>query len=209
MNPKIIGLSLFIATIIVLGSIVFSQQQIESQNKFQVKTEKFNTIEWNNEATRILPKQGELGSKWVLLWSDGTEKFLQSESPIIVKKTIAGNEIISTSYTYSHENYGMYQILIWKGELISEWNPKNTVENILLQIDAKTEKILDGLDLIPNCIVAYYDYYGEDNEIKNDLLFSECAKEDFRIRVNLIEGEYNQKSIDTIVFLSNNVVGKI
>jgi len=83
------------------------------------------------------------------------------------------------------------------------------VENIFLQTDAKTEKILEGLDLIPNCIVAYYDYYGKNNEIKNDLLFSECAKNDFRIRVNLVEGEYNQESINTVVFLSNMAVGKI
>ena len=60
-----------------------------------------------------------------------------------------------------------------------------------------------------NCVVGYYDYYGEDNEIKNDLLFSECAKEDYRIRINLVEGEYNQKSIDNMVFFSNLVLGKI
>jgi len=83
------------------------------------------------------------------------------------------------------------------------------VENIFLQTNAKTEKILQGLDLIPNCVVAYYDYYEESSEIKNDLLFSECAKKDFRIRINLVDGEYNQESINMIVFLSNNIIGKI
>ena len=102
-----------------------------------------------------------------------------------------------------------YQILIWKGALVSNWIPKEAIENIFLQTDAKTEKIIEGLDLIPNCMVGYYDYYGDENEIKNDLLFSECAKEDFRIRVNLIEGEYNQESVEKMVFLSNMVVGKI
>jgi len=209
MNFKIIGLAIVIAIIIISSSIIITQQGMESQNRLQVKTEKFDSEEWNNEATRILPKQGELGNEWVLLWSDATKKFIQSEAPIIIRKTIGGNEIISTSYSYAHKDFGTYQILIWKGDLVSEWNPKDAVENIFLQTNAKTEKILQGLDLIPNCVVAYYDYYGESSEIKNDLLFSECAKKDFRIRVNLVEGEYNQESINAVVFLSNNVVGKI
>jgi len=209
MNFKIVAISIVITVIVISGSIMFSQQGIESQNKLQVKTEKFESIEWNNEATRILPRQGELGTEWVLLWSDGTKKYQESESPIIVRKTIAGNEIISTSYSYAHKDFGTYQILIWKGGLISEWNPKDAVENIFLQTNAKTEKILQGLDLIPNCVVAYYDYYEESSEIKNDLLFSECAKKDFRIRINLVDGEYNQESINMIVFLSNNIIGKI
>jgi len=209
MNFKIVVISIVITVIVISGSIMFSQQGIESQNKLQVKTEKFESIEWNNEATRILPRQGELGTEWVLLWSDGTKKYQESESPIIVRKTIAGNEIISTSYSYAHKDFGTYQILIWKGGLISEWNPKDAVENIFLQTNAKTEKILQGLDLIPNCVVAYYDYYEESSEIKNDLLFSECAKKDFRIRINLVDGEYNQESINMIVFLSNNIIGKI
>lgn len=209
MNSKIIGSSLVIAIIIVSSSILFSQQQVESENKLQVKTEKFQGVEWNDEVTKILPRQGELGKEWTLLWSDATEKFIQAESPIIVRKTVAGNEVLLTSYNYAHKDYGTYQILIWKGELVSNGNPEDRVENIFLQTDAKTEKILEGLDLIPNCIVAYYDYYGENNKIKNDLLFSECAKKDFRIRVNLVEGEYNQESINTVVFLSNMAVGKI
>lgn len=209
MNFKIIGLAIVIATVIISSSIIYSHQESKSQDKLKIKTEKFDSIEWNDEATKILPKQGELGNEWRLLWSDGTKKYLESESPIIVKKTIGGNEIISTSYNYAHKDFGTYQVLIWKGELISDWDPKNAVENIFSQTNAKTEKSLQGLDLIPNCVVAYYDYYGESNEIKNDLLFSECAKKDFRIRINLVEGEYNQESINTIVFLSNKVVGKI
>ena len=143
------------------------------------------------------------------MWSDSTEKFIQAESPIIVRKTIAGNEILSTSYSYSHKDHGTYQILIWKGELVSDWNPKEAIENIFSQTDAKIEKILDNANLDTNCLVAYYDYYGNEKEIKNDLLFSECAKNDFRIRVNLVEGEYNQESLDNVVFFSNLIVGKI
>jgi len=63
--------------------------------------------------------------------------------------------------------------------------------------------------LIPNCVVGYYDIYGDEKEIKNELLFSECAKKDYRIRVNLVEGEYNQDAINKLVFLSNLAVGKI
>ncbi len=65
------------------------------------------------------------------------------------------------------------------------------------------------MDLIPNCVVGYYDIYGDEKEIKNELLFSECAKNDYRVRVNLVEGEYNQESIEKIVSLSNLAVGKI
>jgi hypothetical protein len=51
--------------------------------------------------------------------------------------------------------------------------------------------------------------YGDKKEIKNELLFSECTKKDYRIRVNLVEGEYNQDVIKELVFLNNLVVGKI
>lgn len=209
MNKKIIGLSIVAAIIVISGSTVFSQQQTESNSKFKINEEIFNNTEWNNEITEKLPTLNELGYGWELLWSDTSESFVQGENPILTRKTIADNEILSTSYSYVHKNNEIYQILIWKGELVSNWIPKEAVENIFLQIDAKTEKTIDGLDLIPNCILGYYDYYGEGNEIKNDLLFSECAKKDFRIRVNLIEGEYSQESIEKIVFLSNHVTGKI
>ncbi len=209
MSSKVFGGVIVIAVIIVSSSILFSQQKVESENKFQVYTEKFDNFEWNNEVTRILPREGELGREWTLMWSDATEEFVQSQSPIIVKKTIAGNEIFLTSYSYSHKVYGTYQILIWKGELVSNWNPNEAVENIFLQTDAKIEKILDDVNLNSNCVAAYYDFYEDGAEIKNDLLFSECAKNDFRVRVNLVEGEYSQDAINKLVFFSNLTVGKI
>lgn len=208
MHKKIIGVSIVIAIIIVSGSVLFSLQA-ESNNKFQVNEERFDNIAWNNEITEKLPTQMELGKDWKLLWSDATETFIVGENPIIFKKTIAGNEILSTSYSYSYEGFGTYQIFIWKGEMVSNWIPRNAIDNIFLQTDAKTEKILEGLDLIPNCLVAYYDYYGEESEIENNLLFAECAKKDFRVRVDLVEGEFNENAVEKIVFLSNLVVGKI
>jgi len=204
----ILGISIIIGVLIVSGAIVFSYQQVESENDFKVYKERIYDSEWNGEITKILPREKELGKEWDLLWSDSSKEFVQGENPIIIKKTVAGNEILSTSYTYAHNENETYLILIWKGELVSNWIPKEAIENIFLQIDAKTERTITGLDLIPNCIVGYYDYY-EEEEIKNDLLFSECAKNDYRIRVNLIEGEYNQESIEKIVFLSNLVTGKI
>ena len=209
MNSKNIFISLIIAVIIVSGAFVISYQKVQSEKEFQVHKEKIYDSEWNEETTEILPREEELGKEWNLLWSDSSKELIQGENPIIIKKTVAGNEIISTSYNYSYNENETYLILIWKGELVSNWDPKEAVENIFLQIDAKTEKTVEGLDLIHHCTVAYYDYYGEENENKNDLLFSECAKKDFRIRVNLVEGEFNQGSIERIVFLSNLVSGKI
>jgi len=205
----ILGISFIIGAAIVSGAIVFSYQQVESKNDFKVYKERIYNLEWDEEITKILPREKELGKEWDLLWSDSSKEFVQGENPIIIKKTIAGNEILFTSYTYAHNENETYLILIWKGELVSNWIPKEAIEQIFLQTDAKNEKIIDGLDLIHYCKVAYYDYYGEEFEIKNDLLFSECAKNDYRIRVNLIEGEYNQESIEKIVFLSNLVTGKI
>jgi len=209
MNSKIIGGVVVIAVIIVSSSIVFSQQKVESENNFQAYTVRFDDFEWNNEVTRILPREGDLGSEWTLMWSDATEEFEQTEYPIIVRKTIAGNEILLTSYSYVQKVYGTYQILIWQGELVSNWNPNEAVKNIFLQTDANIEKILDDFSLNSNCVAAYYDYYGDEMEIKNDLLFSECAKNDFRIRVNLVEGEYSQDAINKLIFFSNLTVGKI
>lgn len=208
MHKKIIAVNIIIAIGIVSGSVLFSLQ-IESNNKFQVNEEKFDNAAWNTEITGKLPTQMQLGKDWKLLWSDATETFIVGENPIIVRKTIADKEILSTSYRYSYEDFGTYQIFIWKGEMFSNWIPRDAIENIFLQTDAKTEKIFEGLDLIPNCMVAYYDYYGEENEIENNLLFSECAKEDYRIRVDLVEGEFDENAVEKIVFLSNLVVGKI
>ena len=209
MNLKIIGTSIIISLIIIFGATLFSYQQFELENDFQVYNEKIYGTEWNEKITQILPREADLGKEWELMWSDSTEQFILGENPIIYKKTITDNEILLTSYNYSYKDSETYQILIWKGELVSNWIPKEAVENIFLQIDAKTEKTLNGLDLIPHCTIAYYDYYGESEEIKNDLLFSECAKNDFRIRINLIEGEYNQENIERMVFLSNLIIGKI
>ena len=209
MASKIIAISIIIATIIVFSSAVYTQQEVESQNKFKVYKEKFDNVEWNNEVTKILPTENNLNKDWTLLWSDASEEFIQGQSPIMIKKTIAGNEILSTSYNYEHAKHGKYQILVWKGELVSDWDPNEAIETIFLQTDAKIEEKLDGLDLIPNCSVAYYDYYGEESEIKHDLLFSECAKQDYRIRVNLVEGKYNEQSINNVVLLSNLAVGRI
>jgi len=209
MNLKVVGTSIVIAFVVILGSVIFSEQENESVKNYRVQEEKINNIEWNNEITRILPKITDLDEKWILMWSDSSEEFIHGEPPVMIKKTVAGNEVLSTSYMYSYKNNETYQILIWKGKLVSNWIPKEVVENIFLQTDAKTEKIITGLNLIPKCVVAYYDYYGEENKMKNDLLFSECAKDDFRIRINLVEGEYNQESIEKVVFLSNLVTGKI
>ena len=209
MNKKIIGTSIVIGIIIIVSSTIFSFQQMQSNNEYVISEERFKDTEWNNELTRNLPTDYDLGVDWELLWSDGSENYIHGENPILIKKTVADKEILSTSYIYEHNEHGTYQILIWKGDLVSNWIPKEAIENIFLQTDAKTEKIIPGLDLIPNCIVAYYDYYGDESEIENELLFSECAKKDFRVRVNMIEGEYNQNSIEKMVFLSNLVIGKI
>lgn len=209
MVSKIIVTSIIVAMIIVSVSLSFTLQKIESANKFQIYVERLDKIDWNNDATKILPNAGELGAEWTLMWSDGSKEVVKGDAPIIFRKTIDGNEILSTSYIYAHTEYGTYQILIWKGELLSNWVPREAVENIFAQTDAVIEKTIEGLDLVQYCVVAYYDYYGDEMKIKNDLLFSECAKNDYRIRVNLVEGEFNQKSIDALVLLSNYAVGKI
>ena len=209
MVSKTIVTSIIVAMIIVSVSLSFTLQEIESANKFQIYVERLDKIDWNNDATKILPNVGELGAEWTLMWSDGAKEAVKGDAPIIFRKTIDGNEILSTSYIYTHTEYGTYQILIWKGELLSNWVPREAVENIFAQTDAVIEKTIEGLDLVQYCVVAYYDYYGDEMKIKNDLLFSECAKNDYRIRVNLIEGEFNQKSIDALVLLSNYAVGKI
>lgn len=208
MVSKILVMYIMVAVISFSGSVAYFQQQNESENNFQIIEEDFDSIEWNNEVTRILPRGEELEGKWTLFWSDSTEEFVPGESPIMIKKVIAENEILSTSYSYAHTDHGKYQILIWKGELVSDWNPKETVERILSQTDAKTEKILEDNNLNSNCVAGYYDFYGDESETKNDLLFSECAKDDYRVRINSL-GKYNQEAINTLIFLSNSAVGKI
>ena len=208
MVSKILAIYIMMAVITFSASVVFFQQQNESENKFKVNKEIFKNVEWNNEVTRILPRGEELEEKWTFFWSDSTKEFVHGESPIMIRKTIAGNEILSTSYNYAHTDHGKYQILIWKGELVSDWNPKETIERIFFQTDAKIEQFVDDENLDSNCVIGYYDFYGDEMEIKNDLLFSECAKNDYRIRINSL-GKYNQETIDTLIFLSNSAIGKI
>ena len=209
MVSKILATYIIIAAIIFSTAIVNFQQQSESENKFQVYKEKFSNVEWNNELTKNLPTQTDLGREWIPLWPDGAEEYSEVENPTMVKTTVAGKEVLSTSYNYMHQDHSEYQILIWKGEWVSNWDPNEAIDNVFLQVNAKTEKVLEGLDLIPYCKVGYYDYYGDGKEIKNDLLFSECAKKDFRVRINLVEGGYTEESVEKLVFLSNLVTGKI
>lgn len=208
MVSKILVMYILIAVISFSLSAVYFQQQNESKNNFQINGGNFGSMEWNNEVTKILPRGGELEEDWILFWSDSSEEFVQGEFPITLRKTIEGNEIVSTSYNYAHTDHGKYQILIWKSELLSNWIPKDKVENILTQTDAKIKKIIDDENLNLDCVIGYYDHYGDEMEIKNDLLFSECGKNDYRVRINFI-GKYNQEAIDTLIFLSNSAVGKI
>ena len=57
MIPRIIVASIVVALIVISVSIVFSQQQFESENKFQVYKEEFKDVEWNNKITKILPRE--------------------------------------------------------------------------------------------------------------------------------------------------------
>ena len=209
MNSKTVGSSIVMAAIIVAAAIAIAYEEVQTENEFNVQKEKLYDAKWDEETTKNLPRHEDLGAGWTLLWSDASKEFVEGENPVIIKKSVAENVIESTSYRYSYKDIFTYQILIWKGELVSNWVPREAVENIFLQTDAKTERILEGLDLIQYCNVAYYDYYGDESEIKNDLLFSECAKKDYRVRINLVEGNFNQESIDKMVFLSNLVAGKI
>jgi hypothetical protein len=208
MVSKILVMYIMIAVISFSVSVVYFQQQNQIKNDSQIAEVDFDSIEWNNEVTRILPRGGELGEKWVLFWSESSEEFVQGEPPTITRKIIDENEILTTSYNYAHTDYGKYQILIWKSELVSNLIPKDTVENILSQRDAKIKKIIDDKNLNSDCTIGYYDYYAEGMQVKNDLLFSECGKDDYRITINFI-GKYDQSAIDTLIFLSNSAVGKI
>jgi len=207
MVSKILSMYIIIAIITFSVSVLYFQQQ-ESETKIELYKEKFGDIEWNNEVTKILPREGKLEEGWTFLWSDGAEEYIEGQTPITITRTIQGSEISSTSYSYSKKSLGTYQILIWKGDLVADWNPKESIENIFLHTDAKIEQILD-VDVNENCVVAYYDFYGDEQEIKNDSLFAECAKKDYKIRINFGRGNYNQESIDMLVYLSNQTVGKI
>ena len=208
MVSKIIIMYILVAAISFSASVIYFQQEKESGNGFQIHKQTFDESEWNNEVTRILPRSDDLGNEWYLLWSDASEEFNEGEPPIVIKKTIEGEEILSTSYTYANKNNGKYQILIWKGVIMPDRTPKEAVENIFTQTDAKTEKILDEENLNQNCVIGYYDYYGDEVKIKNDLLFAECVKNDYRVKVNVI-ARYNQEAINNLVLISNSVIDKI
>ena len=81
MDRKIIGVSIVIAIIIIVSSTIFSFQQIESSNEYRISEERFSNTEWNNELTRNLPTDYDLGADWELLWSDGSEDFIHGENP--------------------------------------------------------------------------------------------------------------------------------
>ena len=208
MVSKIVIMYILVAVISFSTSVLYFQQEKESGYRFQIQKQTFDEIEWNNEVTRILPRGEDLGNEWYMLWSDASEEFIQGESPIVIKKIVEGEEILSTSYTYANKNNGKYQILIWKGSAMSDWVPKDAVENTFIQTDAKIERILDEENLNQNCVIGYYDYYGDEVKIKNDSLFAECAKNDFRVKVNAIT-RYNQEAIDNLVLVSNSVIDKI
>ena len=140
MVSKIIVIYIMIAVISFSVSVVSHQQQNELEKKILVSEESFDNIEWNNEVTRILPRGEDLEGEWALFWSDATKEFVHGDPPIVNRKTIMENEILSTSYSYAHIDHGKYQILIWRSDLVSNWIPKDVVENILSQTDAKREK---------------------------------------------------------------------
>ena len=208
MASKILIMYIIVAVVSFSASVAYFQQENKIENKFQINETDFDSAEWNNEVTRILPRGEELEEKWTLYWSDASEEFVHGEDPVTIQNTIEGSEIFVTSYNYAHSEHGKYQILIWKGELVSDWDPKKAVEKILVQTDAKIEKIIEDGNLNSNCVIGYYDLYGDEQKIKNDLLLSECAKNDYRIRINSL-GKYNQEVIDTLIVLSNSVVAKI
>ena len=56
--------------------------------------------------------------------------------------------------------------------------------------------------------MGYYDMYGEQSNNKFDLLFTECAKDTYRIRINLSEGKYSEESVKSMTEF-NQVIEKI
>ncbi|HET9010135.1 MAG TPA: hypothetical protein VFN17_08460 [Nitrosarchaeum sp.] len=205
MNRK----ALIIGVMIIVSSlIIISQQNDQIETPIQKNNVDFNSIEWNNYVTKILPKQDQIGEEWTPLWSDSSQEYKQGESPITTTKMIGNNEITSTSYNYQKSEIGTIQILVWHGELFVEWDHKYAVENILNQVNGNVEEIIDNSNLSKNCTIGYYELY-KTSESSNDLLFSECAKDGYRIRINLTEGEYSEKTIETMIFFSNLVIEQI
>lgn len=197
--------------VIIAISIGISSQQ---NSKADIQTK--NTIidygneAWNNQVTKILPKQNQIGKQWIPLWSDSSKEFIQGEDPVTNTRTIAKNEITSTSYSYKNPDIGVIQVLVWNGEWVSEWDHNLAVDAVLQQVDAQIEKKIENPRLSKNCTMGYYDLYGEkENSNKFDLLFSECSKNNFRIRVNLAEGEFSDDGIESVISFSNQVIEQI
>jgi hypothetical protein len=209
MVSKIVIIQIMVAVIGFSSSVLYFQQQNDSGIEFQTSNVNFDEAEWNTPVTNILPKEEIIENGWTFLWSDSSQNFEAGELPITHERIIEDDEIFSTSYSYSHKSFGTYQVLIWKGGIVSDWNPQEAVEKIILQTDAETKKVIDSSEIYSNCVIGYYDVYGDQNVRKNDLLFVECAKQDYRVRVNHMHGEHNQEAIDMLVYLSNSMMGKI
>lgn len=205
MNKKIIIVGI---AIIVISLIISLQQNIELKIPVQKKNVNFSSEEWNNHVTKILPRQGQIRDGWIPLWSDSSKEYKQGENPITATKTITKNEITSTSYNYQNPEIGIIQVLVWNGELFSEWDHRYAVENVLNQVNGDIEKTIDSSKLSRFCTVGYYELY-QNNKSNIDLLFSECAKDNYRIRINLSEGEFNEDALDAMVLFSNLVIDQI
>jgi hypothetical protein len=208
MVSKIVMMQIMIAIIGFSGSVLYFQQN-DSGIDFQTSNVNFDDAEWNTPVTYILPKEEIVENGWTFLWSDSSQKFVAGEFPITNKRIIEDDEMLSTSYSYSHKSFGTYQVLIWKGQVVSDWNPQEAVEKVIMQTNAETKKIIDSSEIYSNCAIGYYDVYGDQNVRKNDLMFAECSKEDYRVRINHMHGEHNQEAIDMLVYLSNTMMGKI
>ena len=206
MNKKIVVIGIII---VVVSFFISAIQNSESDSVVKKTKVDFDSLEWNNEVTKLLPKQSQIGKEWTPLWSDGSNMFVQGEMPITNTKKIGNNDITSTSYNYQNQEIGTIQIFIWKGEWVSEWDHENAVDTVLQQVDGAVEKMLKPENLSTFCTMGYYDLYGKEDSKKNDLLFSECSKDNYRIRVNLSEGKYSEKSIESVIMFSNQVVEQI
>ena len=206
MNKKIVIAGIII---VAISFFISSIQNSESDVVVEKIMVDFDSSEWNNEVTKILPKQSQAGKEWMPLWSDGSNMFVQGEMPITNTKKIGNSEITSTSYNYQNHEIGTIQIFVWKGEWVSEWDHENAVNTVLQQVDGVVEKMLKPDNLSAFCTMGYYDLYGKEDSKKNDLLFSECSKDNYRIRINLSEGKYSEKSIESVIMFSNQVVEQI
>jgi len=206
MNKKIIIVGIII---VAVSFFISSIQNSESDIVIEKTKVDFDSPEWNNEVTKILPKQSQIGEEWTPLWSDGSNMFVQGEMPITNIKKIEKSEITSTSYNYQNQEIGTIQVLVWRGEWVSEWNHENAVNTVLEQVDGVVEKMIKPSKLSTFCTMGYYDLNGKEGDKKFDLLFAECSKDGYRIRINLVDGKYNEESTEAMIMFSNKVVEQI